>query len=390
MAEVKRGGRIRWGMGYRIRPDRAPLQEANPAGDRGGDGARSFTGYAVKLAFACKLTAMKWSRPSRLTCINRIGLSLFCAASAKLVICAGSVTALSPIRSMTSPRLQALIDQRRVVGKIDDDDAFGAVVEVEGRARFRRQGGKLCAQHGTFDTVAVIRIATLVVVIAWQRPSASNLPISTVTSFSWPARSTSSVAFEPGSALATRRGRSRISMTLVPLKPNTTSPGFRSALAAGLVGSILAMSAPLGSLEAQALGQIRRDLLDFDTQPAAFDRAFSRNSATTVLARLLGMAKPMPTEPPRGRDDRGVDADHIAAHIEGRAAGIALVDGGVDLQEIVERSFVDVTAPRRDDAGGDRTAEAERVADSHDPIADARLVGIAPGNGGERLLRLRL
>ena len=36
-----------------------------------------------------------------------------------------------------------------------------------------------------------------------------------------------------------------------------------------------------------------------------------------------GMAKPMPTEPPESREDRGVDADQPAVQVDQRAARIA-------------------------------------------------------------------
>jgi hypothetical protein len=74
------------------------------------------------------------------------------------------------------------------------------------------------------------------------------------------------------------------------------------------------------------------------------------------------------------REDGRVDADHLALRVEGRAAGIAAVHGRVDLQEIVVRSGADVAAFGRDDAGRDRAAEAERVADGEHPLPDLRLL----------------
>ena len=75
----------------------------------------------------------------------------------------------------------------------------------------------------------------------------------------------------------------------------------------------------------------------------------------------------------RRREDRGVDADDLAVEVEGRAARIAAVDRGVDLEEVVIGAGADVAAARRDDAGGDGAAEAERIADGHHPVADADL-----------------
>ena len=86
------------------------------------------------------------------------------------------------------------------------------------------------------------------------------------------------------------------------------------------------------------------------------------------------------------RNDRGVDADDFAIEVEQRAAGIAAVNGGVGLNVIVVRPRIDVAVARRDDAGGHRAAEAERIADGDDPFAQPQLVGIAELHRLERLV----
>ena len=93
---------------------------------------------------------------------------------------------------------------------------------------------------------------------------------------------------------------------------------------------------------------------------------------TTDFTVSAGIAKAMPTEPPDGEIDRGVDADHVAVDVEGRTAGIALVHRRVDLDEVVIGAGADVAAARRNDAGRDGAAEAERIADREHPVADAR------------------
>src|SRR3974390_926412 len=76
------------------------------------------------------------------------------------------------------------------------------------------------------------------------------------------------------------------------------------------------------------------------------------------------------------REDRRVDAYHIAFGIEGRAAGIAFVHRRVDLDKVVIGAGTDVPAARRYDAGGNGAAEAERIANREHPVADARcLIG---------------
>ena len=91
----------------------------------------------------------------------------------------------------------------------------------------------------------------------------------------------------------------------------------------------------------------------------------------TPLAMLTGMAKPMPMLPPLPRQNRGVDADQFAAQIHQRAAGIAGIDGGVGLDEVLVAVGVDAgAAERADDARGHRVLQAERIADGDHIVAD--------------------
>ena len=89
------------------------------------------------------------------------------------------------------------------------------------------------------------------------------------------------------------------------------------------------------------------------------------------------------------RIDRGIDADHIAVDVERRSAGIALVDGRIDLDVIVIRSGADITAAGRNDARRYGAAETERIADGNHPVADLRLLA-GEIDEGEVLLALDL
>src|SRR3546814_15199444 len=56
----------------------------------------------------------------------------------------------------------------------------------------------------------------------------------------------------------------------------------------------------------------------------------------------------------------GVDADQLAGEVDQRAAGVARIDRGVGLDEVLEAHARHVAAAdRRDDARGDRLADAE-------------------------------
>src|SRR6202007_2978814 len=77
-------------------------------------------------------------------------------------------------------------------------------------------------------------------------------------------------------------------------------------------------------------------------------------------------------------ENRGVDANQLAAQVHQCAAGIARVDGGVRLDEILVAVGVDARAGQAaDDAGGDRVLQAEGVADGEHKVADLNLGRVA-------------
>ena len=91
--------------------------------------------------------------------------------------------------------------------------------------------------------------------------------------------------------------------------------------------------------------------------------------------------------------NRGVDADDVAVGIEQRSAAIAGIDGGIGLDHVLERASVfigDRTVKRADNAGGERTFEAERIADGQDFLADLQRVGIAEAENRQAFARLDL
>ncbi len=92
----------------------------------------------------------------------------------------------------------------------------------------------------------------------------------------------------------------------------------------------------------------------------------------------------------RRRIDRGVDAHHIAGHVEHRATGVARIDRRVGLDVAVIGAAADRAVDRRDDAGGDGAAQRERVADRDHPVANAGARRIAELHEGQRLGRVDL
>src|SRR5207248_672361 len=127
-----------------------------------------------------------------------------------------------------------------------------------------------------------------------------------------------------------------------------------------------------------------------DAEPAAGDMPGLLQLRDDALGRVRRHREADADRAPRGRIDRGVDADHLATQVEGRPAGIAPVDRRVDLDEIVIWPFVDIAAERRDDPGGDGAAEPERIADRDHPVADLSLLAVAPSDERQLVLAVDL
>src|ERR1035437_7732200 len=94
------------------------------------------------------------------------------------------------------------------------------------------------------------------------------------------------------------------------------------------------------------------------------------------------------TDALRGQDNGGVDANYFAARIDQRPAGIAGVQGGVRLDDIIDQPAgvgPEGTAQGADDSRGDGALEAVGIADSNGNLADA----YAPGIPEARRMKLR-
>ena len=125
-------------------------------------------------------------------------------------------------------------------------------------------------------------------------------------------------------------------------------------------------------------GQLGRDVLRLDADPAAHDLA---GADDRLHHRLRGRDRNRKADAERAaaaRIDRGIDAEQVAVGVDQRAARIAGIDRGVGLDEVLEGVDAEVVAAeRRDDAHGDGLADAERVADRQHDVADLRLFGVA-------------
>ena len=162
-----------------------------------------------------------------------------------------------------------------------------------------------------------------------------------------------------------------------------TSPALMPAFLPGPLSCASETSAPLVPVRPSEFGNVLVDRLDLHAEPAAIDGAAGHQVLDDVLGGRGGDGEGDADIAARRREDGGVDADHFAIEVEGRAAGIAVVHGSVDLDEVVIRAGADVAAARRDDARRHRAAEAERIADRDHPVADANLGIIGEIDVGE-------
>src|SRR6185437_4643246 len=128
--------------------------------------------------------------------------------------------------------------------------------------------------------------------------------------------------------------------------------------------------------QAEGVGQPLGDVLDHDAELAArhvaaglqllpdlhgdVDRYRERHAHVAAAAAV----------------DLRVDADHLALHVEQRAAGVARVDRhvGLDERHVVARQGAPLGA---DDARGGAVLEAERRADRQHPLPDPETLGVA-------------
>jgi hypothetical protein len=125
-------------------------------------------------------------------------------------------------------------------------------------------------------------------------------------------------------------------------------------------------------LEAQHIGDLGGYRLNLHAEPAAAHGAFV-SELRDHRAYRCGRDRESYADRAAGRrEDHHVDADHLAVEVERRTAGIAFVDGCIDLQKAVGCNGADVALAGGDDAGGHRAAEPEWIADGQHPIPRAR------------------
>src|SRR5258707_7451581 len=137
--------------------------------------------------------------------------------------------------------------------------------------------------------------------------------------------------------------------------------GFNAGLGRRTIGLRFRNQSTLRLLQAKAVGDVGGDRLNLDADPAAADRALVLELGNhTFHGRCRDRERDADAAAGR-RIYRGIDTHDLAFGVEGRATGVALVHGRVDLDEIVVRAAADVAAAGRDDAGGRRAGQAATI-----------------------------
>src|SRR6185503_8961358 len=103
--------------------------------------------------------------------------------------------------------------------------------------------------------------------------------------------------------------------------------------------------------DAEAGGEIGREVLDLNAQPTAGHGAGRPQLLDDRSDGRSRDGKSNADRSARGREDRAVHADDTPRQVERGTARIALVDGRIDLDEVRIRTVADVASNRGDDAG---------------------------------------
>src|SRR5262249_30543307 len=124
-------------------------------------------------------------------------------------------------------------------------------------------------------------------------------------------------------------------------------------------------------LQPEALREIRGDRLHRHAELRAVDAAALPQLVHDVPRHVRGNREADADVAVRVRQDLRVDSDELALRVHERAAGVAVIDRGVGLEEVLITTVASPgrTALRADDAHRDGLANPERVADRQHDIA---------------------
>jgi len=138
-----------------------------------------------------------------------------------------------------------------------------------------------------------------------------------------------------------------------------------------------------GFLEVEFAGEGGGDVLGQDTEVTAVDLAVGDEGFEDIAAHVGGDGETDALIAAGTRDDGGIDPDQAAIGIDECAAGVAGIDGGIGLDEVLVGKPEGGATGGADDAHGDGLADAERIADGEGDVADLNDVAVGEGGGRE-------
>ena len=106
-------------------------------------------------------------------------------------------------------------------------------------------------------------------------------------------------------------------------------------------------------------------------EPSAHDVTAGDDLVEHLLGRGAGDGEADPFGAGGLADQQRIDAHQLAGGVDQRAAGIAEVDRGVGLDEVLRAGAVELPPDRADDAHGHGLVEAQRIADGQHHVAGA-------------------
>ena len=154
---------------------------------------------------------------------------------------------------------------------------------------------------------------------------------------------------------------------------------------AGLVSRAIAQHAgddrPARVLELERIGEGGCYFLDFHADPPASHAAGLDYRIHHLFGGGYRNRETDAHRTARARINRGIDADQVPARVDQCAAGIARVDGGIRLDEILKRVDAKLIAAQGAHyAGGHGLADTERIADRQHDVADLQCLRRSEGN----------
>src|SRR3989454_11966325 len=142
-----------------------------------------------------------------------------------------------------------------------------------------------------------------------------------------------------------------------PLELEQNVARLEAGLGGGAVRHYFVDEHALRVLGAERASQLGGKRLDRNAEPPTRHAALVAELRVDLPRHVRGDRK---ADARAAGGDRRSDPYHLALHVHQRPTGVARIDRGVGLKEVVERALVELPRLGADDAGRDRSLQAER------------------------------